>query len=243
MAALFAAVLALLTGLSPLLQATSWLGARPTAQSLSGKVVIVDVFTFDCVNCRHVVPELRRLRAGLPATDFQIVGVHSPETPFERDRGNVVAALAEQGITWPVAVDNDFAIWHAYRMEYWPTQMIFDRSGRLRKTIIGEGQDSIVESTVRSLLAERAAERDFRVVVSSSPGSAVALRAIVPRGWIAAFCTPSLCSRGQVTVHVPKRGSALVALHLYPLDARAPTAFVPRVAAQNGNARIVSSQH
>ena len=149
------AVLAVLTTLSALTHAPSWLGARPTVQSLSGKVVVVDVFTFDCINCKHVVPELRALRRQIPESQLAIVGVHAPETPYERERNNVVRALAEQGITWPVVLDNDFALWKTYGIEYWPTQLIFDRKGRLRQTVIGEGQDDKVSSTVRILLAER----------------------------------------------------------------------------------------
>lgn len=152
---LLQAVLAVLTTLSALTHAPSWLGARPTAQTLSGKVVVVDIFTFDCINCKHVVPELRTLRRAFPESQLAIVGVHAPETPYERDRGNVIRALAQQGITWPVVLDNDFVLWKTYGVEYWPTQLLFDRKGRLRKTVIGEGQDDLVASTVRVLLSER----------------------------------------------------------------------------------------
>lgn len=151
----FATLLAALTTLSPLLHSAAWLGARPTVQSISGKVVIVDVFTFDCINCKHVVPELRALRKSVPDKELAIIGIHSPETPYERNRANVLRALSDQGITWPIAVDNDFALWNAYGVQYWPTQMIFDRNGRLRKTVIGEGQDELVAATVRMLLSER----------------------------------------------------------------------------------------
>jgi len=155
MSGFVAAVMAVSAAFAPLLHASAWVGTAPTAERLANKVVIVDVFTFDCINCKHVVPELRRLHAGLPAADFAIVGIHSPETPYERDRASVVQNLQAQGITWPVAIDNDFALWHAYGIQYWPTQLIFDRHGRLRKTIVGEGQDDAVAATVRQLLNER----------------------------------------------------------------------------------------
>jgi thiol-disulfide isomerase/thioredoxin len=147
-------LLAVATTLSPILNAGTWLGSRPAAHSLDGKVVIVDVFTFDCINCKHVVPELRTLRKIYPDSQVAIVGVHSPETPYEHDRSAVAQNLALQGITWPVAIDNDFALWNAYGIQYWPTQIVFDRHGRIRKTIIGEGQDALLSSTVRDLLAE-----------------------------------------------------------------------------------------
>lgn len=146
-------ILAAATVLAPLTRANTWVGPRPSAASLNGKVVLVDVFTFDCINCKHVVPELRSLRAKYSPAELTIVGIHSPEMPFERDRAQVIRNFALQGITWPVAIDNDLGLWNAYGIQYWPTQMIFDRSGRLRKTIIGEGQDALVASTVRDLLA------------------------------------------------------------------------------------------
>jgi thiol-disulfide isomerase/thioredoxin len=140
--------------LAPVLAASDWLNGRLTQADVAGKVVIVDVFTFDCINCKHVIPNLQRLHAQLPASNFAIVGVHAPETPEERERTNVVRELARQGIVWPVALDNSFAIWKALDNEYWPTQYIFDRRGTLRRTVVGEGQDELVSATVRSLIAE-----------------------------------------------------------------------------------------
>jgi hypothetical protein len=87
--------------------------------------------------------------------DVQILGVHSPETSYEKDRSNVVANLKTLGITWPVAIDNDFAIWHAYNNEFWPTQLIFDRKGHLRKTVVGDSQDDVVNAEVSALIAEK----------------------------------------------------------------------------------------
>ncbi len=141
------------TSLTPVFGATTWLNGRATPATLHGKVVLVDVFTFDCINCRNVVPNLRRLNDSY-AGRLAVVGIHSPETPTEHVRANVVDALRSQGITWPVAIDNEFAVWNAYGVEYWPTELIFDRQGKLRKTVIGDGQDDTVNSTVRKLLEE-----------------------------------------------------------------------------------------
>ena len=143
------------TELAPLYAPGTWLNGTATPESLRGKVVLVDVFTFDCINCQHVVPNLKRLQSQEPSADFAIVGVHAPETPYERDQGNVVRNLAAQGITWPVRIDNDFAVWQAFGVQYWPTQLIFDRHGRLRQTVIGEGRDALVNTTIQHLLAER----------------------------------------------------------------------------------------
>lgn len=152
---ILAAALAANSLFVPLLHTSDWIGGPLRPSDLAGKVVLVDVFTFDCINCKHVVPELRRLRAEISARDLLIVGVHSPETPFERVRTNVVQNLGAQGIIWPVAIDNSFDLWRTYGIQYWPTQLIFDRHGKLRRTIIGEGQDALVAATVRELVAER----------------------------------------------------------------------------------------
>jgi len=152
---LFSAILLAQNAFAPLLNAPQWIGIRPTAASYAGKVVVVDIFTFDCINCKHVVPELRSLRGRYSAKDLLIVGIHTPETPFERVRANAVAAFVAQGISWPVAIDNEEKLWNAYSVEYWPTQLIFDRQGRLRKTVIGEGQDAEVTSTIAALVTER----------------------------------------------------------------------------------------
>jgi thiol-disulfide isomerase/thioredoxin len=152
---LFSIILLAQGAFAPLFNAPQWLGSRPPAALYTGKVVIVDIFTFDCINCKHIVPELRSLRAHHPTKDLLIVGIHTPETPFEHVRANVVQALATQGISWPVAIDNDEKLWNAYGIQYWPTQLIFDRRGRLRKTVIGEGRDAEVTSTVTALVAER----------------------------------------------------------------------------------------
>jgi thiol-disulfide isomerase/thioredoxin len=134
--------------------AEGWLNGRLTPSATAGKVVIVDVFTFDCYNCQNVVPNLRSLHAKR-SDDLVIVGVHSPETPFEKQRPNVIENLRKQGITWPVAIDNSFAIWNAYGVDAWPTQLFFDRTGKLRATVVGDSQDDEVDRIVQKLLAER----------------------------------------------------------------------------------------
>jgi thiol-disulfide isomerase/thioredoxin len=161
--AIFAAFCAALTlaapafaapSLTPVLAAPDWLNGRVASADVAGKVVIVDVFTFDCINCKHVLPTLQHLHASVPSGDLAIIGVHAPETSFEHDRANVVRELARQGVVWPVALDNGFTVWKALDNQYWPTQYIFDRHGTLRRTVVGEGQDDVVTSTVKTLIAE-----------------------------------------------------------------------------------------
>lgn len=138
--------------LSRLDDARDWINGRVTADELAGKVVLLDVFTVDCSNCQNVVPTLRSLYAADRVSGLRVVGIHAPETPAERSRSYVQQSFARQGIVWPVAVDNDFVLWHAYGVAAWPTQLIFDRSGRLRKVIVGDSQDAEVRATVEALL-------------------------------------------------------------------------------------------
>jgi thiol-disulfide isomerase/thioredoxin len=152
---LFAAVLLAQSAFAPLFNASHWIGPQPTAKQLAGKVVLVDVFTYSCINCKHVVPELQRLRRQYGSDDLVIIGVHTPELQSDYVRSNVEQNLAIQGITWPVAIDNDQKLWNAYGVNAWPTQLFFDRNGRLRKTIVGDSQDDDVSATVRALVGSR----------------------------------------------------------------------------------------
>ena len=142
------------TTLVPLYSATEWINGRVAAPDLAGRVVVLDIFTVDCSNCQNVVPILRSLNVKDHARGLRIVGIHAPETPAERGRAYVEQSLARQGIVWPVAIDNDFALWKAYGADAWPTQLFFDRHGRLRKVIVGDLQDDAVRATVESLLRE-----------------------------------------------------------------------------------------
>jgi peroxiredoxin len=130
-----------------------WLNGRANTPALAGKVVILDVFTVDCSNCQNVVPTLRSLYAMDRSRGLRVIGIHSPETPTERSRPYVVKSLDRQGIVWPVVIDSDFALWRAYGIQAWPTQLFFDRRGQLRKIIVGDSQDQEVRATVESLLA------------------------------------------------------------------------------------------
>jgi peroxiredoxin len=132
--------------------APEWLNARVATADLAGKVVVLDVFTVDCSNCQNVVPTLRSLYDRDRQRGLRVVGIHSPETPAERSKGYVQQSLARQGIVWPVALDDDFALWRAFGVQAWPTELFFDRRGQLRRVIIGDSQDRDVRATVESLL-------------------------------------------------------------------------------------------
>jgi thiol-disulfide isomerase/thioredoxin len=152
---LIALALLATTSLQPVYAAKDWIGARVHAAELAGKVVIVDFFTVDCYNCRNVVPTLRSLYAADRTKGLAIVGIHTPETPAERQRPYVIESLRQQGIVWPVAVDNAFSLWDTYAINAWPTQLFFDRHGTLRKVVIGDSQDDAVRAETQALLQER----------------------------------------------------------------------------------------
>jgi thiol-disulfide isomerase/thioredoxin len=131
---------------------SAWINGHVSASDLQGKVVVLDVFTVDCYNCQNVLPTLRSLYSKDRARGLRVIGIHAPETPAERSRPYVEQSLTRQGIVWPVVIDNDFALWHAYDVHAWPTQLFFDRHGELRKVIVGDSQDGAVRAEVESLL-------------------------------------------------------------------------------------------
>jgi thiol-disulfide isomerase/thioredoxin len=141
--------------LAPVLGANDWYIPKVSAADVRGKVVIVDVFTVDCINCQNVTPTLRDLYNSDRTKGLEVIGIHTPETASEKQRGYVTRTLRRLGVVWPVAVDNDHALWDTYGVDAWPTQLFFDRHGRLRKTIVGDSQDDAVRATVNALLAEK----------------------------------------------------------------------------------------
>jgi len=132
---------------------TNWFNSAPLdIASLRGKVVLVDFWTYGCVNCVNTLPHVTALYEKYKDRGLVVVGVHTPEFPFERSAGNVQAALKRHGITYPVAQDNDSKTWNAYRNQYWPAQYIVDQNGRIVFQHAGEGQYDEIERTIAGLL-------------------------------------------------------------------------------------------
>jgi thiol-disulfide isomerase/thioredoxin len=123
-----------------------------TLASLKGRVVLVDFWTYTCINCRRTFPFLRALQKTYPG--LTVLGVHSPEFGFEKVHDNVARAVKELDVTWPVAEDPQMATWSAFGNQYWPAKYLIDRQGRVRYTHFGEGDEKATEDAVRSLLAE-----------------------------------------------------------------------------------------
>jgi thiol-disulfide isomerase/thioredoxin len=132
---------------------TNWFNSAPLdIANLRGKVVLVDFWTYGCVNCVNTLPHVTALYEKYKDRGLVVVGVHTPEFPFERSAGNVQAALKRHGITYPVAQDNDSKTWNAYRNQYWPAQYIVDQNGRIVFQHAGEGQYEQIERTIAGLL-------------------------------------------------------------------------------------------
>ncbi|MGO9602843.1 MAG: thioredoxin family protein [Candidatus Binataceae bacterium] len=130
-----------------------WFNSAPlNIADLRGKVVLVDFLTYGCYNCVNTLPHVTRLYDIYKDKGFVVIGVHTPEFPFEKSTGNVEAALKRHGIRYPVAQDNEFATWNAYRNQYWPAQYIVDQSGKIVFQHAGEGQYDEMERVVRRLL-------------------------------------------------------------------------------------------
>ena len=132
---------------------SNWFNSAPlNMASLRGKVVLVDFWTYGCVNCVNTLPHVTELYAKYKDRGLVVVGVHTPEFPFERSASNVQAALKRHGITYPVAQDNDSQTWNAYRNQYWPAQYIVDQSGKIVFQHDGEGQYEQMDRTIARLL-------------------------------------------------------------------------------------------
>jgi cytochrome c biogenesis protein CcdA/thiol-disulfide isomerase/thioredoxin len=130
-------------------------GDRPlTLRGLRGRVVLVDFWTYSCINCIRTLPYLEAWDARYRRDGLTIVGVHTPEFPFEREAGNVESAISEDGIHYPVAQDNDQATWNAYGNQYWPAEYFIDAQGKVRFVHFGEGEYGEKEKVIRDLLAE-----------------------------------------------------------------------------------------
>jgi cytochrome c biogenesis protein CcdA/thiol-disulfide isomerase/thioredoxin len=133
-------------------------GGEPLSLSeLRGHVVLVDFWTYSCINCIRTLPYLNAWYQKYHAKGFEIVGVHTPEFPFEHSASNVAAAISQNGIRYPVAQDNNYATWNAYNNEYWPAEYFIDAHGRIRLADFGEGEYGAKERAIRSLLAEAGA--------------------------------------------------------------------------------------
>jgi cytochrome c biogenesis protein CcdA/thiol-disulfide isomerase/thioredoxin len=135
--------------------AVEWLNSPPlTPEQLKGKVVLVDFWTYSCINCLRSIPYVRAWADKYKDQGLVVIGVHAPEFAFEKNIGNVKQAVAKLKIDYPVAIDNDYAIWRAFNNEYWPADYFIDAKGQIRHHFFGEGDYAESEKVIQQLLAE-----------------------------------------------------------------------------------------
>jgi len=135
--------------------AVEWLNSPPlTAEALKGKVVLVDFWTYSCINCLRAIPYVRAWAEKYKDQGLVVIGVHAPEFAFEKNVDNVKKAVSDLKITYPVAIDNDYAIWRAFNNQYWPAHYFIDAEGRIRHHHFGEGDYEGSERAIQQLLGE-----------------------------------------------------------------------------------------
>ncbi len=140
---------------SELVGLTDWINSQPlTLEGLKGKVVLIDFWTYSCVNCVRTFPYLQKWHETYQDDGFVLIGVHAPEFAFERVPSNVQKATAERGLTYPIALDNGFSTWRAFNNSYWPAGYLIDKEGNVRREHFGEGGYVETEEAIRELLAE-----------------------------------------------------------------------------------------
>jgi len=133
----------------------SWMNSKPfLLEELTGKVVLVDFWTYTCINCIRNIPHIKALYEKYKDNGLVVLGVHTPEFEFEKDVGNVRESVKEYGVTYPVALDNDYATWKAFENRFWPALYLIDEKGNIRYTHFGEGKYAETEAAVQQLLLE-----------------------------------------------------------------------------------------
>ena len=195
--------------------AVAWLNSPPlTREQLRGKVVLVDFWTYSCINCIRAVPHVKALYQRYAKDGLVVIGVHSPEFAFEKDLGNVRKAVADFGIRYPVAVDNDWTIWRAFSNRYWPAQYLADAKGRIRYHHFGEGGEAATEAAIRALLVEAGKQPTGPMARAEATGAGMAAdfagvatkETYVGFGRAANFASPGGLVRGKTATYaVPPR--------------------------------------
>ncbi len=140
---------------APELESPVWINSDPKSlNSLRGKVVLVEFWTFGCYNCRNVEPQIKKWHQEYAGQGLVVIGIHAPEFSYERDIDAVKRYVRENNIPYTAVLDNDFAIWNRYGNRYWPAIYLIDKQGIIRYVRVGEGGYTTTEAMIESLLAE-----------------------------------------------------------------------------------------
>jgi len=153
-----------------LLGLQDWINSEPlTLESLKGKVVLIDFWTYSCINCERTLPYVQAWYDNYKDDGFVVLGIHAPEFGFEKVLKNVDKAVSDRKLTYPVALDNDFKTWRAYKNQFWPAHYLVDKNGQVRRTHFGEGQYEETEEAIRLLLAESGSDSLREKTVAKEP--------------------------------------------------------------------------
>jgi thiol-disulfide isomerase/thioredoxin len=189
--------------------ATTWLNSPPlSAAGLRGKVVLIDFWTYTCINWLRTLPYVRAWAEKYRDHGVVVIGVHTPEFPFEHDLENVRRAVQDMRVSYPVAIDNDYAIWDAFNNQYWPALYLVDAQGRIRSHHFGEGAYEQSEMMLQQLLAEADIDGfDHDLVTVDARGAEVAadwrdLRS--PENYLGDARTENFASSGGAVVDEPR---------------------------------------
>ena len=156
--------------LPPFTGATGWLNSEPlTPQQLRGRVVLVDFWTYTCINWLRTLPYVRAWAEKYRDHGLVVIGAHTPEFGFERDLDNVIARSREFGVGYPIAVDSEYGVWSAFANHFWPAVYIADAQGRIRYHHFGEGEYAMTEMVIQQLLVEAGADGFDPDLVSVEP--------------------------------------------------------------------------
>jgi thiol-disulfide isomerase/thioredoxin len=213
---LLAADIAGQSKLASLARANAWLNSPPlTASELRGKVVLVQVWTYTCINWLRTLAYVRAWAERYRDQGLVVIGVHAPEFAFEKNVDNVRRAAKELRVDYPVAIDNDYAIWRAFRNQYWPALYFVDAQGRVRHHHFGEGAFQQSEMVLRALLAEAGAGAIGREPVSVDPQGIEAAA-----DWSSLRSAENYVGYGRAEGFASPGGAARDKPHLYRLPAR-----------------------
>jgi thiol-disulfide isomerase/thioredoxin len=203
--------------LASLGRATGWLNSPPlTAADLQGKVVLVDFWTYTCINWLRTVPYVRNWAERYKEHGLVVIGVHTPEFTFEEDVDNVRRSAKERGVSYPIAIDNDRAIWSGFGNHYWPALFFVDRSGRVRDHHFGEGSYEESETRIRELLATRNSGSDLQ----RQPASIEAHGPEVGADWSNLKSPETYVGYHKATNFASPGGTAVNTRHIYAAPPR-----------------------